>query len=55
MSDILGAGRPGPGWSCPATTGRRGTHPPLDFPEYRSTRLRIPRQPWRPCRTGSPR
>jgi protocatechuate 3,4-dioxygenase beta subunit len=46
MSDTLNGHQTGtrlvvPGYSPEAP----GTHPPLDFPGYRSTRLRVPRQP----------
>jgi protocatechuate 3,4-dioxygenase beta subunit len=46
MSDTVDARRTGPRLVVPGYTPEApGTHPPLDFPDYRSTRLRHPHQP----------
>ena len=53
MSDTL-KGRPS--GAGPVVAGYRpeepGTHPPLDFPDYRSTELRFPRRPLVPLPHG---
>jgi protocatechuate 3,4-dioxygenase beta subunit len=46
MSDTMDARRPGPRLQLPGYAAEDpGTHPPLDFPAYRSTALRHPRRP----------
>jgi protocatechuate 3,4-dioxygenase beta subunit len=46
MSDTLKGHQTGTRLVVPGSSPEApGTHPPLDFPAYRSTRLRVPRQP----------
>jgi protocatechuate 3,4-dioxygenase beta subunit len=46
MSDTLSGRQAGARLPLPAYRPEApGTHPPLDYPDYRSTRLRVPRQP----------